>query len=322
MNRPPSNPTRPLRLGRASVTIPLLETEIYRPGPFLALGILLLPLIAPLIVAALALRANHGIPLWLPFLLLLWIPCVPLLWLVMQSVRINTTGISVGNPWRTWRTVPWPEIANVEQRGPALRITDHESRKLTIIPILLRDGSRFRRHMLPQVPARALSKPLSIEAQHLMITASHGATPSGMSVATLTVRPQRIWHASAIGAMLAAIALALVVILTPQTMLSIGLLILAAILLIGGAYALIWLQQSATFDSSGVSVSRLLPHRMDHMAWTNLQLVEMSPSQMTIRLHGKHALVCIGPRLLAPSQRTVLRALLRERSEAPIVTRK
>src|SRR5262249_36428856 len=193
-DRPPQPSSSPLLRGRGVASSPIAEVEMYRPGPHLALGILLLPVVVALGGAALYLNLDGGtIPFWLPLVFLLWVPLLPLLWLTLQTVRTSAMDITSGRPWRPWVAIPWENIERAERIGLRLRLTGSRGEQMTFIPLLLRDGKRLERQMFLRLPAHVLTGTLSQEAQKLHATGIR-STPRGGYAGTLTTRARARWR--------------------------------------------------------------------------------------------------------------------------------
>src|SRR5262249_52627132 len=137
------------------------QVEVYRPGPYLALGILLLPVVVALGGAALYLTKDGTIPFWLPLIFVVWAPLLPLLWLSMQAVRTSAADIAAGRPWRRWVTISWENIERAERLGLRLRLTGSRGEQVTFVPLLLRDGKRLQRQLFLRLPAHVLIGTLS-----------------------------------------------------------------------------------------------------------------------------------------------------------------
>src|SRR5579875_1686623 len=156
-DRPPHTMSVPLQRGRGASSSPLLHIQVYRPGPALALIILLTPAVVALAGAAVYLDVDGAVPPWLALTLLRWGPCMPGLWVAMQSVRTDSTGLAVGRPWQRWAEVRWEDIERVEARGALLRVVGAQGQRLTFSTALLRDGDRLRRQLLLRLPAHVLA---------------------------------------------------------------------------------------------------------------------------------------------------------------------
>src|SRR5258706_11177352 len=116
----PPSLSRPLARSRPLTSTPLMEVVVYRPGPYLALAVVLLPVVITLAGALIAFSADGEVPVWLPFVLLLWVPCLPFVWRSMRTVRTDTIGIAAGAPRRRRPEVPWAAIEGGVKAGGAL----------------------------------------------------------------------------------------------------------------------------------------------------------------------------------------------------------
>lgn len=309
--------TRPLRPApgaydvHSSVSSPLADTQIYQPGPQLALAVLVLPVALTLGLAALALQVAHAVPLWMPFLALLWLPAVPLLWLLMQSTRTTSDGIAVARPWRTWTQLRWDEIQRVDQRGLVMRISGR-GETLVLAPRLLRDGARLRRQILLRLPPHALSVRLSREAEAIL-SSRISMLPDGGIAGTLVARPQARYAVvlllvacglgAAAGIALLYIAWSAVVIAAAAV---------AALLALVSLLGAIWLMQRLSLDEQGITITRPLglPRRRGY-AWNQLKMVEYTPHRALLRLRDGHTrTLCAGPHLFDSEQATILWALI------------
>jgi hypothetical protein len=301
----------PLRATGASTSTPLMDIQVYRPGPYLALAILAVPVMVALGGAAISLNATGTIPVWLPFVLLIWLPGLPVLWMTMQSVRTSSSGIAAGRPWRTWDDIPWSLIERVEQRGALLRITGSNGRRLRVAPVLLRDGGRLKRQILLRLPAHVLAGALAQEAQQILV-AGIFAMPEGGLSGTLHARPQRVWRAGLTAGALAALAGgALALIKLP---LGLAIPLAAVAVVVGGVAlrALSWTTQDVMLNEKGISVIWRLTRRSQEMQWAQVELVEHSPREALLRLRGTQRILCAGPALMPTAQRDLMRAFLHE----------
>lgn len=309
--RLPQASSMPLRERRGARSAPLMDIQIYRPGPALALIILLLPVVVALSGAAVYTGLDGAVPPWLPFTLLLWAPCLPALWLTMQSVRTSTVGIGVGRPWKQWEEVTWESVERVERRGPFLRIVGSQGQTIVFAPLLLRDGRRLRRQLLLRLPAHVLSGRLATEAQRLLFTDIHSTAEGGYSgVLTTRARGRLRLGIVVLGAVVAAVGVWAV--RTQPAALAATLAMTAFAVDLVLLVALTWSSQSVLIDEAGVSLVGPLLRRRRSLAWDEIELIEHTPRQAVLRLRGRRRLVCAGPGLLTPAQATLMRGMLFE----------
>jgi hypothetical protein len=288
-----------------------MEVQLYRPSPFVALAILLLPVVVTLIAAMAFLSTIGTIPSWLPFLILLWIPCLPLLWLVMQSAQTSTVSFAAARPWRPWVELPWDSIERVEQSGLIIRATASDGRKLTFIPLLLRDGARLRREFLLRLPPHVLSGALGQQAKKLLVPDIQ-TTPEGKLSGTLRAHPKRIWRTLAFilgWVLITAGFLSFWLFgLIPGVFLAIGGLLLGSICLL----AFVWLLQEILINENGISRTIPLRHQSSTLEWSKIELIEHSSHEYVLRLRGPARLICVGPSLLPTAERDLMRAYIHE----------
>jgi len=309
---------------RSSTSTPLMDIQVYRPGPYLALAILVVPVVVAMGGAAITLNVMGTIPVWLPFVLLLWLPGLPVVWMTLQSVRASSYGIAAGRPWQTWEDIPWSLVERVEQRGMALRITGSDGRRLTVVPALLRDGKRLRRQLLLRLPTHVLAGALAQEAQQLLVTGVFAMPEGGLS-GTLHARPQGIWRAAlAVGGLVALAGAALALMRLP---LGPAIPVTVAALVVAGAAvrALAWTMQEVMLNEKGISVVWRLTGRAQAMQWAQVDLVEHSTREALLRLRGTQRLLCAGPGVMSRAHRDLMRAFLHEYCEnrdVPIMGRK
>lgn len=297
--------------GRATTSTPLMDVQVYRPGPFLALGMLLLPVVAALVGAATTLNVAGAIPVWLPLVLLLWLPCVPASWFAMQSVRTSSVGLAAGRPWSTWHEVPWMLIDRVEQRGPIVRVSGTNGVRLAIIPALLRDGSRLKRQLLLRLPPHVFVGGISQEAQQLLSGGIHAMPDGGLS-GILHARPKARWRVLAIIASLIPLGLsALAIVLLPLAI-SVPLAVLGTAVSLAGLLVFSWFAQELLINETGVSIVFPVVRRTRAIQWAEVELVEHSPNEMMLRMRGHRRLLCAGPTLLPPTERDLMRAFIHE----------
>lgn len=309
---PPSRPTaRPASRGLAVASTPLSEVELYRPGPYFALAILLIPVIVTLVAATISLNGDHGIPLWLPFVLLLWIPCLPVIWLGMLSVRTDTTGIAAGRPWTRWREIPWDMIDRVDERGPLLTVHGSIGGRLVFAPILLRDGSRLRRRLLLRLPAHVLSNALGEDAQQILSLSVY-TMPEGGLAGMLRARSRASYRLTAAALTIALAAVGIVALLAVSSPVGLALAVICWLGALASASLVVWLQQELRVNDSGIVVFQRLTRRMRELKWTQIELIEHSSREAVLRLRGEQRIVCLGPGVLPRAQRDVLRAFLHE----------
>lgn len=319
----PNVSSRPLTTGRASSSTPLMDIEVYRPSPFLALGILIAPVVVALAGAVISLNLIGEIPVWLPFVLLAWLPGLPIVWLTMQNVRTSSEEVAAGRPWQTWNSIPWSLVERVEQRGVAIRIIGSNGQRLTVVPVLLRDGGRLKRRLLLRLPLHVLVGVLAREAQRLLAGGMFPMSESGLS-GTLRAQPQRIWRiipAAGVVVALGGGALALLTLpLGPSIPLAIFALVIAGAAIRIGA----WTAQEVLMNEKGISVIWQLTRRSREMPWAQVELIERSPREILLRLRGTQRLLCAGPALMPAAQRDLMRAFLHEycvNRDVPIVRR-
>ncbi|HEX6817089.1 MAG TPA: hypothetical protein VF120_01845 [Ktedonobacterales bacterium] len=324
VQRPSRPTTRPVSRGFAVPSTPLSDVEMYRPGPYLALTILLIPVVVTVIGAAISLNSGNGVPLWLPFAQLLWFPCLALVWLGLLSVRADSTGIAAGRPFGRWSEVRWDLIERVEKRGPRLRITGSSGAVVVFLPSLLRDGDRLTRRLLLRLPTHVLAEELAYEAQQILTTSIYTMPEGGLS-GVLRARPRVRFRLGA-GLLTLLFAAAGVGALS----LSLGLVsvLLASICWVGAAACAtvsLWLSQIVLINDKGVTVIRGLMRGQRAALWTEIGLVEHSTREAVLRFHGQQRVVCIGPGLLPAVHRDLMRAFLHEyclNRQVPIVKRR
>jgi len=299
--------SRPLERGRAApTTTPMLDTIEYRPGPYFALIALLAPVLVALGGAAIALNTMGTVPLWLPFVVLLWAPLLPVMWFAMQSVRTSPAGLAVGRPWRAWAEIGWDDIERVERVGPVLRITASDGRRLSFLPGLLHEGARLQRQFLLHLPQQVFFGTLARKSRDLVADRFSGV---------LRGRPAKGWRVvtgacCVVGLLVGAIALSGLTSLPREigVIPAVPALLAAAIM---GA-ALWWLSQEVALDESGITVQHWLRRGGWTVLWDDVQLLEHTPDQGLLRLHGPRRFVCMGPGLLPPAERDLMRAFIHE----------
>lgn len=302
----------PLR-GRVSTrSTPLLDVEMYRPGPVLAFIVLLLPVLVALSGAAVYGRLDGAVPTWLPFTLLLWAPCLPALWFTMQSVRVSSGGVGAGRPWQQWEEVAWEDIERIEARGPFLRIVTSQGHTVTFAPMLLRDGGRLRRQLLLRLPAHVVVGRLASEAQRFVALEIRSTAEGGYSGVLIT-RARLRWRLAFLFLAVGIVACVAWVIGT-QTLASAQVIAsVAAFIVVILLLTLAWSSQVVHIDGSGISLVSPILRRRRSLAWKDMDLIEHSPRQTVVRVRGKdRRLVCAGPGLLSPAQATLMRGMLHE----------
>ncbi len=296
---------------RASLSQPLLEVQLYRPSPFVALTIVTFPVVVTVLAAIVFLSSTGVIPHWLPFLILLWIPCLPALWLAMQSARTTSLSFAAGRPWRPWIELPWDSIERVEQSGLTIRAIASDGRHLTFVPFLLRDGARLRREFLLRLPPHVLSGTLGQEAKRLLLLGIQ-TTPEGRLSGTLRARPRSLWRnlAFILGLTLIAAGIASLWYFGPfpGVLAALGGLLLGAICLVIFG----WLLQEIAINENGIS--RIMPLKRPPITleWASIELIEHSSREYVLRLRGPVRFICAGPSLLPEAERDLMRAYIHE----------
>ena len=319
----PNVTSRPLTATRSSVSTPLMDVQIYRPGPYVALAVLVAPVVVALAGATISLNMAGAIPVWLPFVLLLWLPGLPIVWLTMQSVRTSSYGIAAGRPWRVWEDIPWSLVERVDLRGMTLRITGSDGKKLVVILALLRDGDRLKRQLLLRLPAHVLAGAMAHDAHQFFSTGIYVKPEGGLS-GTLHARPQAIWRGALVAGALVALAGGVVALL--KLPLGPAIPLAAVALAVAGAAtrALLWTMQEVIMNEKGISVIWRLSGRSQEMPWSQVELVEHSTREALLRLRGTQKLQCAGPGLMSGAHRDLMRAFLHEycgNRDVPIMRR-
>jgi hypothetical protein len=262
--------------------------------------VVLLPVAAALVGAAVALNTFGAVPVWLPFVLIVWLLALPAVWLSMQSVRTSSYGIAAGRPWRRWKEIPWTLIERIEKSGPGIRIIGSNGTKLTIVPALLRAGGRLKRQLYLRLPPHVLEGALAQEAQRLLSSSIAPDVDGGLS-GTLNARPRLPWRI--VPVLVAALALAGAVLgwIALPLQAAIPLSVLAAGIL-----------QKVLINEKGISVVWPLPTHIRELAWSDVELIEHWWGQTILRLHGPIRIRCAGPMLFNRAARDLMRAFLHE----------
>lgn len=323
VQRPSRSTTQPVARGFTVPSTPLSDVELFRPGPYLALTILLIPVAATVLGAALALNNGGGVPRWLPFTQLLWFPCLVVVWLGLISVRADSMGIAAGRPFGRWSQVRWDMIERVDKRGFQIRITGSGARVI-FLPRLLRDGDRLTRRLLLRLPTHVLSDDLAQEAQQIITTSIYTMPEGGLS-GVLRARPRGRYRLGA-----AALTLLFAGLAVGAFMLSLGVAgvvfgIVALLIAAIGVAVSLWLNQEVQVSDKGITVTPGLMRRQRAVLWTQIGLVEHSTDEAVLRFTGEQRVVCIGPGLLPVAHRDLMRAFLHEyclNRETPIVKRR
>lgn len=279
-------------LAAPTPTTPLAEVEVYRPGALVASALLLPPMAAALVLAAL--YWNQGrLPFWLPLAPLLWIPISLVGWFPLRNVRLTRESIAFGRPLGAWRTVPLDAITRVERHGPRLTLTATDGHRISFMPFLLRRGGRLQRRLLISLPMQALDSVTRAEAQRLLD--GPGLGMDDLEITALTVRPPR-WMAVVAGLVAGAALVAGVAIATLSTAPWLA-VAPGAVALIGLA-ALIWLAQEVFISDRGVIARFALVRLTRAVAWDETLAIEAAPGAVALILRGPVTLICVGPGLL------------------------
>ena len=291
-----------------STSLPLVETVIYRPGPWLALTLLLAPILSALVGAAVYIGLNGAVPLWLPLLLLLWIPLFAAIWFALRSVRYGAENIAAARPWQRWTEIALDDVEAVELRGAYLRLYDTNHRVISFAPALLQDGQRLRRQLLLRLPQRVLDDTLRQEAQRLS-----GAEPlrEEQLIGSVRMRPRLRWAGltllMALGCIGAGVVAWVFLPLAAGIPLA-AIAAVAAVLLLALAF---WLRQEISVDEKGLQVRPFLVSQRHYVMWSDVELILAERHELTLNLRGLRSLRCAGPMLFRSHQRNQLRAYIR-----------
>ncbi len=306
----PNIPSGPLPRPRASLSSPLADATIYRPGPSFALIILLIPVITALVGGALYLGAPGPLPIWTPFLLLLWIPALVGVWAAMKTVRLSSLGVAVGRPWGQWIEMDWDTIERVEQRGPYIVIHSTNRQRMTFAPALLVDGLRLRRQLLLRLQPQTLGGSLRQEAQRLITGDLTDLAPGGGLTGSLRARPRAVWATLAALIGVAALAGGVAGVIWLPLLGAIPLAIVLLAIAVVAALATLWFRQQVVVDEKGIRVLGFPPQRVNFMPWEAIELLELGPNELVLRMRGENKLVCPGPPLFTIPERNRMRAFI------------
>jgi hypothetical protein len=296
--------------GRASsVSVPLLDTQVYRPGPYFALLVLLLPLAVTLAIAAIVLNSGNAIPIWLPFVLLLWLPAIPVIWLLVKTVRTTSQGIATGRPWRMWNEIPWDAVERADQRGLVIRLVSIDGRSISFLPILLQGGGYLERQMLLKLPPHVFGGRLARKGQ-VFLWGDKLSVPETHLTGTMFIQPQSRWYVLLIVTAIVSAGCAGIALAFLPFMFAIPVSALCVIITLVMILLAIWLLQTVSVNEDGVEVQWRLPRRTSGMQWDDIEMVEHSSRQALIRLRGTYRILCAGPTLMNPSQCMLFRAFL------------
>jgi hypothetical protein len=314
----------PVRSGSGSTSSPLQDVQVYRPGPYVALAILLLPALIALVGAAVYLYTGTPIPGWLPFILLLWVPGFPVLWLGMLSVRTTAAGIASGRPWRRWVEIAWQDVEHANQRGPLVRIEGAQGGRIKFAPRLLRDGTRLERHLLLRLPTHVLTGALARKAEGLL-THDIRSTADGGYSGTLAIQARASirWRLAGLALLLLAGAADLLFRAPFAAAAPLGVAVG-----IGGVAALVllvWSLQRVRVTETGIALEPAPFPFVRRMAWSEVELIERSPRDGFLRFRGTRRVFCVGPAFLSPAQAHLMRGFLAEyagKRRIPMFTRR
>lgn len=314
----------PVRSGTGSMSSPLQDVQVYRPGPYVALAILLLPALIALAGAAVYLNTGAQIPGWLPFILVLWVPGFPVLWLGMLSVRTNAAGIASGRPWSRWVEIAWQDVEHAQQRGPLVRIEGAQGGRITFAPQLLRDGTRLERHLLLRLPTHVLTGALARKAQGLLTNDIRSTADGGYSgTLTIRVRASIRWSFALLALLILAGAALLFIRATFTAAAPVG--VALGICGVAAFVLLVWSLQRVRVTETGISLERAPFRFVRRIEWSEVELIERSPSDGFLRFRGTKRLFCVGPGFLSPAQANLMRGFLTEyagKRRIPMFTRR
>jgi hypothetical protein len=319
------HPLRPPSVTRRlDIATSLTTGHLYRPGALLAVVMMLLPAALALVSAAISLAMWDTVPLVVPLLLVLWLPALLAAWLTAVSVRTTATSVAARRPGGDWQELPWALIDRAERHGFALVLKTSDGRKITFMPVCLKEGTRLYRELLMRLAVRVLDDRLRADLGAVLgrqVVPGPTGAPSG----TLYAQPRAIWRWGAAGAAvaLAASGAAAWVVLPAGAALPLaGACLLALSVLVG---AFLWLGQAIIISEHGMTVHHAVARRSFELAWGEVQLIEHTPGERMLRVWGKRRVRCAGPALLDDTKRDLMRAFLHAYCLArgvPVVERK
>lgn len=295
---------------RASMSSPLADATLYRPGPSFALIILLIPVVTALVGGALYLSNPGPLPIWSPFLLLLWIPALVGVGAAMKTVRLSSLGLAVGRPWGHWIEMDWDTIERVEKRGPFIVIYNTRRQRMSFTPALLVDGLRLRRQLLLRLQPQTLGGSLRQEAQSLITGDLTELAPGGGLTGSLRARPRSLWAALAALVGVAALAAGVACFIWLPLLVAIPLALVLLAVAVVGALATLWFRQQVVVDEKGIGVLGFPRQGVNFMPWEAIELLELGPSELAIRLRGERRLLFPGPPLFKRAECNRMRAFI------------
>lgn len=305
----PNIPSGPAPRPRASLSSPLADATLYRPGPSFALIILLIPVVTALVGGALYLSNPGPLPIWSPFLLLLWIPAVVAVGAAMKTVRLSSLGLAVGRPWGQWAQMDWDTIERVEKRGPFIVLYDTNRQRVTFAPALLADGLRLRRQLLLRLQPQTLGGSLRQEAQSLITGDLTDLAPGGLT-GSLRARPRAIWATLAALVCVSAVAGGVVGMIKLPLLAAIPLALVLLVIAALGGLAALWFRQQVVVDEKGIAVRGFPRQGAGFMSWEAIELLELGPRELAIRLRGERRLLFPGPPLFKRAECNRMRAFI------------
>jgi hypothetical protein len=298
-----------MQTARVTNSMPLIDATMYRPGAPLACVIVLVPILGAIGLTLARFVGRVSIPLWAAFALAGWIALTPLFWLALKTIRVTALTIATGRSWREWKEIAWSDISRVEWRGARIHILGANGAALTFAPRLLHENRELRQYITNRVAPRVIAAPL-VASTDAGSDRPVILRPFGVSATELRARPApgpRLGALTLFALAAGAGALAFLELRAPWGLI---LLIVCAVIAIVALISLAWLSQVVNLTAEGISVKgfpfssgRLLP-------WRDVEFVEVSPNERTLRLRGAHKLRCPGPRLFAQPARDTYRALL------------
>jgi hypothetical protein len=289
---------------RASLSTPLADAKIYRPGGRVAGAMLLTPVLAACAGMGYYVYSARTVPLWVAAVPLGGVLLVPFFWLALKTVRVTPAGIAVGRPWQWWAEMPWAAVNGIEKRGLRLRLTAVDGARIAFTPALLHDGSSLRATVLDRISPDVLDPRLVEDAQRIA-----QAKPGPIS-GVLRARPSWVRRGGVALLTLVALAtgVAAVLVLPPEG--GIPLSVAAALCAVAGVNRFLWLSQRITLSETGISVMAFPSGRVQTLRWQDVVLFEHTPHERILQLRGARPIRCAGPWLMRPLDREAYRAFI------------
>lgn len=294
---------------RATSSMPLIDATVYRPGAPLAFAIVLVPILAAIGLSLARFVGGVAIPLWAALPIAGWIVLAPVFWLLLKTIRVTAFSIATGRVWTEWKEITWGEISRIERRGGRIHVLGANGATLSFAPWLLHDNRELRQYLTNRVAPQVIVTPL-VEPNKADQEGPAIVRPFGVSATQMRARPALGLRLGALAVFALAVGAGAVSFLKVSAPWSYAVVALCGLVALAALVGLAWLSQAVSLTEEGISARgfpfssrRLLP-------WREVELLEVSANERTLRLRGAQKLRCFGPGFFPQPTRDTYRWLL------------